>query len=166
MRGRLIFPFGIQMYLLDIVSTASEPGYNSVFQEPELEPTDDGVGTIGRKEEMPIIIPGQFYTQDDFMHLQMAANGNLAQTDLRIVFHFKDLEREGLVEETTGLAKIKVGDRLGAVYDKRGEILIQEIKNPPGLFVTQADPLFGMGSSRNLLAVYFRSRDQGQAGTV
>ena len=164
MRGRLIFPFGIQLYLLDTSETAANPGYNSTFQEPELVATADGVGTIGRKEMDPIIVQGQFYTQDDFMLLQMAANGNLAQSDVRVVFHFKELEQEGLIEESTGLAKIKVGDRLGAVYDKRGTTLIQEVPNPPGLFVTQANPLFGLGSSRNLLAVYFKSRDQGKAG--
>ena len=163
MRGRLIFPFGIQLCLLDPVATAAGPGYDSTFQEPEIVPTDDGVGVIGRVESDPIIVPGQFYTQEEFLYLQMMANGNAAQADVRIVFHFRDLEREGLVEETTGLAKIKVGDRISAVYDKKGVTLIQAIPTPPGLYVIQANPLFGLGSSRNLLACHFKSRDQGKA---
>lgn len=164
MRGRLIFPFGIQLYLLDPVAIAVGPGYDPVFQEPTLVATDDGVGTIGRIESAPIMVPGQFYTQEDFMYLQMVANGNLAQADVRVVFHFKDLENLGLIEPATGTAQIKVGDRLGAVYDKKGVTMIQEIPNPPGLFVIQANPLFGLGSNRNLLAVHFKSRDQGKAG--
>lgn len=164
MRGRLIFPFGIQLYLLDPVAIAAGPGYDPVFQEPALVPTSDGVGAIGRVESDPIIVPGQFYTQEDFMYLQMVANGNLAQSDVRIVFHFKDLERLGLIEAVTGTAQIKVGDRLGAVYDKKGVTMIQEIPNPPGLFVIQANPLFGLDSGRNLLAVHFKSRDQGKTG--
>jgi hypothetical protein len=162
-RGRLIFPFGIELCLLDPVGTATDPGYNSTFQEPEIIPTEDGVGTIGRRELDPIIVPGQFYTQEDFMYLQMVANGNLAQADVRIVFHFRTLEDMGLIEESTGLAKIKVGDRINAVYDKKGVTLIQAIPTPPGLYVIQANPLFGLGSNRNLLAVHFKSRDQGKA---
>lgn len=164
MRGRLIFPFGLQIYRLDTAGTALSPGYDSVFQEPALVSTADRVGTIGRQELDPIFIQGQFYTQDDFMLLQMVANGNLASNEVRVMLHFRDLEDAGLVEEATGLAQIKVGDRLGAVYDKDFETLVQAIPTPPGLYVTHANPLFGLDSTRNLLAVHFKSRDQGKVG--
>ena len=164
MRGRLIFPFGIEICRLDTSGIAAGPGYDSTFQEPELVPTDDGLGTVGRVELDPIIIQGQFYTQADFEFLVMAANGNLAQGDVRILFHFKDLEDAGLVEDATGTAMIKVGDRVSNIYDKTGTELIQAIPTPPGLYVTHANPHFGLGSQRNLLFVHLKSRDEGKGG--
>jgi len=53
-----------------------------------------------------------------------------------------------------------------AVYDVQGVTLVQAIPNPPGLFVTEAEPSFGLGGSRNLLIVSFKGRDQGQMAGV
>lgn len=165
MRGRLINPFGIQIYRLDGVGTAESPGYSSTFREPQLEQTADGIGSVGRKELDPVIIPGQFTSKSDWMKLQMTNNGNLAESMYTVLFHFRDLEDAGLIEAATGTALIRVGDRMGAIYkwdwDGSAGSLIQKIPNPPGLFVTSADPRYGLGRDRNLLPVTFVSRDQG-----
>lgn len=165
MIGRLIFPFGIELCRLDTAAIADSPGYDQTFREPKLESTSDGVGKVGRKEMDPIIIPGQFSTKSEFMKLQMTNNGNLAESMYTVLFHFRDLENAGLIEEATGLALIRVGDRMSAVYawdnDGTAGVLIQKIPNPPGLFVTGTDPRYGLGRSRNLLPVTFVSRDQG-----
>jgi hypothetical protein len=165
-RGRLINPFGIELRRLDVTATASSPGYDPIFREPSLISSSDGLGSIGRREMSPIIVPGQFTTDNDFMLLQMLANGNAAKIDFRIVFHFADLEYAGLIEASTGLATIRVRDRLSAIYDVRTLELVQAIPNPPGVFVTEANPRFGLGASRNLLVVSFSSRDQGQTASA
>jgi hypothetical protein len=162
MRGRLINPFGVQIYRLSPAEIAESPGYDSTFREPKLEVTADGLGRVGRKELDPVIVPGQFSVNTDFMKLLMSNAGNLAESMVRILFHFRDLENMGLVEASTGLAQIKPRDRLGGIYTLGDDpSLIQAIKNPPGLYVTEAAPHFGLGRSRNLLVVTFMSRDPG-----
>jgi hypothetical protein len=42
-------------------------------------------------------------------------------------------------------------------------VLVQQIPTPPGMYVVQAFPIFGLGGTRNLLEVSFESRDTGQA---
>jgi hypothetical protein len=166
MRGRLINPFGVEIRRLDTVATSISPGYDPVFREPALVSTECGVGVVGRKEMDPIVVPGQFAIGSNFLLLQMLANGNAAKIDFKLVFHFADLEAYGLIEDGTGLAQIKVRDRLSAIYDVRTLELIQAIPNPPGVFVTEAEPHFGLGQSRNLLVVTFASRDQGQTASA
>jgi hypothetical protein len=67
----------------------------------------------------------------------------------------------GLVDGDTGDALLRPGDRLGALYDKAGE-LVQEVRTPPGLYVTEARPIgFGLNMARprrNLLLVAFEDR--------
>ncbi len=170
-RGRLIFPFLIELAQLDIPGTLADPdgagartsGYDPIFREPVVLPSSDKIGTSARAEKTLIKVPGQFGSTDAFADLQEAATGNLSTIEFTILFHFRDLESLGLVETTTGNAKIKIGDRLNAVYDYKAGTLIQTVPNPPGAFVVKARPLFGLHMRRNLLEVHFRSRDPGSA---
>jgi hypothetical protein len=159
MRGRLIFPFGIEIRRLDGKSTQTD----SLWREPKLVGTTNKIGKLGRKELDPVVIPGQFAVGSDFMALQMLANGNASKTDFKLIFHFADLEERGLVEEATGTSLIRVGDRLSAVYNIDDETLIQAVPDPPGAFIKEAEPRFGLGRQRNLLICTFVSRDQGQS---
>ena len=165
MRGRLIFPFGIEIRRLDTAAITDSPGYDPTFREPKLESTRDGLGRVGRKEMDPIILPGQFTSKSEFMQLQMTNNGDLGESKYTVLFHFRDIENAGLIEADTGLALIRVGDRMSAIYawdvDGTPGALVQKIPNPPGLFVTGTDPRYGLGRSRTLLPVTFVSRDQG-----
>lgn len=156
-RGRLIYPFMIELKQLDLVATATA-GYDDVFREPKILASADGIGTSAR-EESTIALPGQFNRTDAFLQLQQMATGNVGRTSLVVLFHFEDLESLGLVEASTGLAKIKVGDRLSAVYEMDGTTLVQKIPASPGAFVIAANPLMGLRSKRNLLEVKFGSRD-------
>lgn len=159
MRGRLIFPFQVQLGILNIEATATA-GYDPLFRETVLTPTSDGLGVTDRQESL-IKLPGQFADQNAFLALQEAPTGNLAQVNLVVLFHFRDLERLGLVETLTGNATIKNGDRLDSIYDYTTGVLVQTLRNPPGAFVVKATPRFGLDSRRNLLEVTFRSRDAG-----
>jgi hypothetical protein len=170
-RGRLIYPFLIELAQLDIAGTAADPdgagpktsGYDPDFREPVVLPSSDKLGTSARAEKTMIQVPGQFGSTDSFADLQEAATGNLSPTEFVVLFHFRDLEAAGLVETTTGNAKIKIGDRMNAVYDYKAGTLIQTIRNPPGAFVFKAKPIFGLHNRRNLLEVHFRSRDPGSS---
>jgi len=170
-RGRLIFPFMLEIAPLNLAGTAADPdaggplttGYDQDFGEAEVLPTNDRLGRSARAESTAVRIPGQFLSTSAFLKSQQAANGNLASTEFSVLFHFADLEGAGLVETSTGTAKIKVGDRLVAVYTMAGD-LVQKVRSVPGAFVISALPLFGLGGTRNLLEVTFKGRDPGGQG--
>ena len=173
MRGRLIFAFLAELHRLDTHATATvdpdgagplEGGYDPDFKEPVLvDQDDDGIGERIRQEHPAVRIPCQVDTKA-FEELRMLASGNAPKSRVDLVFHFKDLERMGLVDPTSGDALLHPGDRLGAIYDKAGD-LVQQVRTPPGLYITEARPIgFGLNMARpkrNLLLVTFEDRQQG-----
>ena len=120
MRGRLIFPFLAELYRLDTQATATEDpdgpgplqgGYDPDFKESVLVDLDgDGIGAPIRKEHPPVHIPCQVEPQV-FDELRMFASGNTPRSSIDLVFHFKNLERMGLVDGATGDALIRASDR-------------------------------------------------------
>jgi len=161
--------FLAELVQLDTVATAADPdgpgalasGYDADFQETALVPTSNGRGLDARREKPPIRIPCQVEVQA-FGELQEVLTGNSPRSNLVLVFHFQDLERMGLVEPTTGDALLRVGDRLAAICDYRTGELVQAIRTPPGLYLTEAQPQsFGLGTRRNLLLATFTERALG-----
>jgi hypothetical protein len=47
---------------------------------------------------------------------------------------------------------------MGASYEMDGT-LVQTFPDPPGMYVTEATPQFGLGGKRNLLLVRMQSRN-------
>jgi hypothetical protein len=153
-RGRLIFPVPVGYRQLDISATS----YDHDLMEPLT--TDDGsqLGSDGRTEGAELLVPAQ--VEDDFFAgLQMLATGDSPDSEYILVHHFRDLKRLGLVG-VDGNALIKKGDRLEAIYDKRGD-LVMTVPNPPGLYVSETTPVIGLGSRRNLLLVKLTDRETG-----
>lgn len=172
MRGRLIFPFLAELHRLDTSATATEDpdgsgpfegGYDPDFKESVLiDSDDDGIGERIRKEYPSLLIPCQV-EPEAFEALRQYTSGNAPKSGIDLVFHFKDLERMDLVDLASGDALIRPGDRLGALHDKFCQ-LVQTIRTPPGLYVTEARPIgFGLDLAhpkRNLLLVSFSDRQQ------
>lgn len=170
-RGRLIFPFQAQIYQLDTAATAADPdgagplesGYDEDFKEPITVPVaGKQVGTDARAEKDPILVKCQV-EPGTFEALQQLFSGNAPNTQIGLIFHFEDLESLGLIDPN-GVPSIKVGDRLGGIYDVKGN-LVQEVRNPPGAFATEVRPIgFGLDathSRRNLLLVGWGDRQRG-----
>ena len=162
MRGRLIFAFLAELHRLDTLATATTPpGYDDDFKEPALLDTGNAIGERVRREHPPVRLPCQVESEA-FEALQSFAAGNSPRSHARLVFHFSHLERAGLVDVATGDALLRVGDRLGAIFDSTGG-LVQAIRTPPGLYVTEARPtgfgLFMPLPRRNLLLVSFDDRE-------
>jgi len=168
MRGRLIQVFAAEIARLDFVAIAADPdgpgpltsGYDADFQETVLLPTANGPGVDARREQPSIRIPCQVEVQA-FGELQEVLTGNSPRAQFVLVFHFHDLERMGLVDPTTGDALLRVGDRLVAIRDYYTGALVQTIRTPPGLYLTEAQPEFGLGQRRNLLLATFNERAVG-----
>lgn len=167
-RGRLIFAFLARLHRLDralmiVAPPESRRGFDPDFHEPVLvDRDDDGLGERERLELPPVLVPCQ--VEPKAMDEQrMFDAGNSPDSTLQLVMHFGDLERLELVDQPTGEALIAPGDRLGALHDRAGE-LVQEIRTPPGLYVTEARPIgFGLDRARprrNLLLVTFEDRQQ------
>ena len=162
MRGRLIFGFLAGIHRLDTKTAALQSGYDPDFKEPVLvDMDDDGIGERIRREHPAVRLTCQV-EPEALESLQAYPSGDSPRSVVRLVFHYAELERIGLVDAATGSALIHVGDRLGALYDLLGE-LVQVVRTPPGLYVTEAKPIgFGLSMSRprrNLLLVSFEDRD-------
>ena len=161
MRGFLVFPFVAELYRLDRGPFVPAPGptpdpraFDDDFKEGVLvDEDDDGLSERVRREHPPVRLPCQVEA-DTYEALARAAAGHAPRSIFKLVLHFADLEREGLVEPSTGEARVRVGDRLGAIYDKAGA-LVQAVRTPPGLYVTEARPtgwgLDPVRPTRNLL---------------
>jgi hypothetical protein len=169
-RGRLIFAFLAELYRLDTAAmAATDPDgaapltalYDPDFKEAVLvDSNDDGIGESFRREYLPVRVPCQV-EPEAIEALRMSGAGNAPRSQLELVFHFRELERLLLVDAATGEALVRPSDRLSAIYDLSGQ-LVQAIRTPPGLYVTEARPIgFGLHRARptrNLLLVTFQDR--------
>jgi hypothetical protein len=171
MRGRLLQPFLAELAQLDAATTAADPdgagpltsGYDADFQETVLLSTAAGPGRDVRREKPPLHLPCQVEMQS-FEALAELASGNSPRSHVVLVFHFRDLERLDLVDRDTGNALLRVGDRLVAIRDRRTGELVQAVRTPPGLYLTEPQPEFGLGGRRNLLIATFAERALGGPG--
>jgi len=167
-RGRLIFPFLIELAQLDTEAMAADPdgdgpqtsGYDLDFREPVIitQSVDDVTGDPLRLERCTTF---KCQIEDKEMEaLRQVLGGTSPDSAITLVMHFKDLEKVGLVDDN-GRATIRKNDRLAKIFNKKGK-LIMVVPDPPGLYVTSAtDAGFGIGPFRNLLIVKFDEREQG-----
>lgn len=173
-RGRLIFSFQAEIARIDTARTATDPpdgdpsrpvvsGYDPIFREPLKVPAnpDDRIGISARRELPPVLVPAQIEAES-FERMQMMIGGDSPIALFRIVCHFRDLERMGLVR-ANGTAAFQKGDRLTRVLQRDGT-LVQEFPDPPGLYARQVLPRgFGLSlrnPKRNLLFIDFEAREQ------
>jgi hypothetical protein len=164
-RGRLIFPFVVELAQLDTSATAADPdgagpleaGYDELFREPVKVPGAGQAGTTNRVETLV-----QFRAQiepDQEERLEAMLSGESPNSRFAVVAHYRDLERAGLVDATTGRPRIRKRDRLNRILTVRG-VLVETIPDPPGLYVTEVQSRgFGLGTRRNLLLVVFEDRE-------
>ncbi len=166
-RGRLIFPQLARLGRVDLSGIAGpqtsgeDSGFDPVFREPIRLQNGTQEGESARRELEPLDMKCQ--VEDEvWEQVQMLATGNSPLTRLTLIFHYRDLEEQGLVDAETGeqLAP-RVGDRLISMH-KTDSTLIRLA--PPRLYCIQAvDRSFGLsGGGRNLLACVFETRETAQ----
>jgi hypothetical protein len=171
LRGRLIFPFSVELCQLDTAATEEDPdgesgplvsGYDPIFREPIIIADPDAPGDtsgVVHRVEKAIRIPAQIETRA-WDQLEQLFSGSNPKAAMELVFHYKDLERLKLVDEN-GRAKININDRLSAIYDVDGNI-VREIPEEFGLYATEVrDSGFGFGRRRNLIIMTLQNRDKG-----
>ena len=175
-RGRLLRPVLVEIAQLDTLATAQDQpddnaaggvssGYHANFREPRLLPsttpaqTGSPRGESARKETILRCLAQWEVENFDFQ--QQWASGNSPGHRTGLVFHYRDLEKRDLLDED-GNAKIHVNDRLSGIFHAKSGDLIQEIRNPPGLYITQLEPgSMGLrGAKRNVLFATLEDREQ------
>jgi hypothetical protein len=160
-RGRLLFWLWADIARLDTEATATAGGYDDDFRETTLTDTDaDGVGdTEGRVESADISIKAQLET--DRQELQrMTGTGDVAQTQLGLVVHMKDMEALGYVE-ANGDLKIRKADRLVRIKNKAGVTRMDYARTP--IYLTHAIRLNAwLGYDSNLALLTFGERARGR----
>jgi len=168
-RGRLIFPFMVDIAQLDTAATAADPdvggplvsGYDPIFREPVIVPpgSGSGRGQVVRVETLVQLFAQIEPASEDTLSMQ--ATGRSPDSRTTLIFHFEDLERVGMVDLATGRPLLRgPGDRLVAVRHPTTGALIHSYPNPPGMYATEVQSRgFGLGPDRNLLLVVFESRD-------
>jgi len=156
-RGRTLQQFLAKFYRLDLPSMGADDKLDPDYNEPTISATTDRKGDLDREEMTAVMIPAQI-EPDSFQRMMMRELGDTKSSVFAVTIHFADLEDRSLVDAATGLALIRPSDRLGAIYELDGTTLVHTFPNPPGMFVTEATPTFGIGRKRNLLLVRMQSR--------
>ena len=164
-RGRLLSTFFAELRPLDTSATAAvtatgvTSGYDPDYRESVH--VDDGTWQGADAKRYGTSIRVRCQVEDKiFEQLDPMINGYEHQHEIDLIFHFRDLERAGLVDTSSGEAKVPVNTLLTAVYDRSGRIA--QAMPTPGIFATESRPIsWGMGRSLNLLLVSFKCREAG-----
>lgn len=158
-RGRLIHWFWVDVEQLDTAAMEAAGGYDADFRAPKLTFNDDGEVVQNR----PVItrrLRAQV-EQGVVEAQQQTRSGNDPDSRWVTVFFMPDLEREQLVD-ADGKPKLRVNDRLVAIYRRTGQ-LVRRL--PPNVFATEVQPDgYGIGDAQNLVVVTWAKRAQGVRG--
>lgn len=165
MRGRLHHTFLAELVQLDAVVTreadgagpALASGFDDDFDEVIVF-TQNNQRTSGRDEQEPIFVPCNVEITA-FQALAQFMAGNSPDSKIQLVFHRKDLEARNLINCDTGEFYVRVNDRLASIRDHCRNV-VQAIRTPPGLYVTEVQPSFGIGTKPDLILITFEEREQ------
>lgn len=160
-RGRLIFPQLVVIERLNTVKTRAA-GYDDVFREPKNFTNTDGDRENTRTDDL-IRLPCQIedYT---FRALRQLHAGDNPNSRYHFVFHFRDLEKQGLIDEN-GNPLITKNDRIVEVREKCRDKLIRKFEDDKQLYFTEPREGFGIGPNRNLLVMIAEERETGVSAT-
>lgn len=160
MRGRLIYPFLLELQQLDTRATADVPlgGYDPIFNEPLQVPDGTQFGASTRRETQ-LFVEAQV-DPTAFNAARVMAGGIVRDARVTCMVHFRELEDRGLLDER-GQPMIRVNDRLAGIWNKYSRERVLDIPDPPGLYVRETLVTgFGFGGARNLLQLEFAPRTQ------
>lgn len=149
--------------MLDAVATAAATGgglVSSGFDEDfkEIVVLSTPKRTDERQEQESIFIPSQIESDSYEMLVQMSA-GNMPDTKAQLVWARKDLVELGLIVPETGECLVRVNDRVVSIRDNCKNVLLS-VRTPPGLYVTEVRPTWGLSSVGDLFIVTLDDREQ------
>jgi len=172
MKVRLVRPLVAEIAQLDTVATAavdppgtSSSGYDPDFKEPVVAAPDaEGLGESQRQEKASIRVPAQVEF-GPFEQLRQAFSGNLPDSRVVLVMDFEDLDQLGLIDAGANESLLRANDRLVQILNGQGEV-IEAFPNPPGMFITELRPGYGLDADRNIILAFAGEREPGLARGV
>jgi hypothetical protein len=157
----------VEIAMIDAVATRVErgpsniqSGYDDDFGEIVVVSAPSGSRQSEKLEQPSMFIPSQIENPVFDILQQMSAGAQL-DTKLKLVWAYKDLVALDLMTES-GEPLVRTNDRLVSIRDRQMR-LIETIRTPPGLYVTEVLPLFGIAQRRDLYIVSFEDRKQGSS---
>jgi hypothetical protein len=165
-RGRLIFPFLVGIARLDRDATRAADGYNDTLRSVT---TDRPQGARGPREKLRQELPEvrvKCQVEEAVVNAQrQGPGGNVPETRVTYVAHFKDLEIAGLVDADSGKPLVGPNDRITALYTRHG--VLERTFERPQVFITEArGGSYSLGHRRNLLFLISSERPQGLEAAV
>lgn len=151
--------------MLDAVATRAQnpaapmlsAGFDDDFKE--IVVVDQGSARVSeRQEQDPIFLPCQIHTTD-FDKLQQLSDGNSPKTRVDVLVARKDLVAAGKVDVATGEPLIRSSDRLVSIRDSLLNV-VHAIRTPPGLYVVEVKPQFGIARGGDFFVFTFADREQ------
>lgn len=162
MRGRLLpfgKPFSADIAQLDTAATEAAGEYDPLWRTPVLKVVD-GQRVVARQERI-VRLKCQVEAGQHMAQTQ-TPNGDVPRTSLDLVFHFEELEKNGLIDPATQGPLLRVNDRLVAIYNGECQLVQTYPGLPGGVYATHVQPRgWGLGGQRNLVVVSFQDRPQG-----
>jgi hypothetical protein len=110
-------------------------------------------------EYPPVRVPCQVETLTA-QELQQRSMGDVPLSNIRLVFHKKDLLKLKLLKERTNELLIKKNDRISTIESSKEPGKITYHIDSPGLYIVQVEPgSFGFGTNGfDLFIIYLRER--------
>lgn len=165
MTPRILFPFWVEVAQLDAVATQNVQGYDTTFEEVRVLSTP--ARTSQRQEKPSVFIPSQIMAPS-WEALQQMNAGNIPLSVITLVWSERTLRRLGFIvpdwveaPAVAGECLIRVNDRVVSIRDKCKKV-VQAIRTPPGLYITEMRPIFGVAQQRDFFYVSLGDRQQGQ----
>lgn len=158
-RGRLIFAFEVEIARLDKAATRAADGYDDTLRAVRAERPQGARGPRQKaRKELPTIRLRCQVEEATVDAQRQGPGGNVPETRIAYVVHFKQLEELGLVDTATGKPLVGPNDRIVALYTKHG-VLERTFDQ---IFVTEArGGSYSLGHRRNLLTLISSERPQG-----
>lgn len=143
MRGRTITRDILEFQIFNVASMRAAGEWDDTLRAPKLKPTTDGKGTTARDDNTNIVeVRGQIHSGAELFRQIRTAAGDDAPGSIVVHLAKRDMERAGLLDQTTHAPRLRKNDRLMRVLDSRGR-LRWEAPDQPGMFVEEVDDLVG-----------------------
>ena len=161
--GDLLFPEIAVLRFLDTNAQEVAGDFDPDYREPRIPDSNaNQLGKAVRTEQPEFKIRAQVATITHQRLAQQEHGGAQDTPNLELTFHFRDLDKLGLLE-SDGRPKIQIGTRVARIENKAGKVLF-DYPLPEGMFITATRHSGHMLGQANLWVCTLADRRQAAGG--